>query len=218
MNKNLIRSVFLLGSLLCIDASELLFAQSPSIQSTPLPPGIVAPRDVNFPGVMRIEVDATDVERRIIDVHQTIPVAQAGRMTLLFPKWIPGTHSPMNSAIHLMAGLTITANSQRVAWVRDETEVTAFHVDVPKGVSSLELQFQFLSPTDPKTGRVLVTPLMLNLEWWCTAFYPAGYYVSRIQVEPSVKLPTAWGFGCALETNSISEGWVRFRPTTFEML
>ena len=35
---------------------------------------IAAPRDVPYPGTLRIEVDATDVERRIFRVHETIPV------------------------------------------------------------------------------------------------------------------------------------------------
>ena len=208
----------LLCLLLWLPASELLSAQASLIKPAPATPTLVAPRDVDYPGVMRVAVDATDLDRHIFDVRQSIPVAQAGPMTLLYPKWLPGVHSPLRNTVHLMAGLTITANGQPVPWVRDEIEMTAFHVEVPEGARSLDLHFQYLSPTHEKIGRVVMTPVMLNLQWLSTAFYPAGYFVSRIQVEPSVKLPDGWGFGCALETNSFSRGWVTFKPTTIETL
>jgi len=38
----------------------------------------------------------------------------------------------------------ITANGQRLAWVRDRVDVFAFHVDVPAGVKTLEVQYMFL--------------------------------------------------------------------------
>jgi hypothetical protein len=50
------------------------------------------PRDVPFDGVLRIEVDARDIARRIFRVRETMP-ATAGTMTLLYPQWIPGHHS-----------------------------------------------------------------------------------------------------------------------------
>jgi predicted metalloprotease with PDZ domain len=181
-------------------------------------PQIPPPQDIEYPGVIELKVDATDVVRRIFDVEQTIPVAKPGRFTLLYPKWIPGGHSPRGT-IHLIGGLSIQAKGQPLRWSRDTIEVTAFHVDVPSGVSELEVRFQFLSPLDTSIGRVVMTPDMLNLQWLSTAFYPAGYYVSRISVEPSVKLPEEWKFGCALETKSSFGGaWVKFKRTTFDTL
>ncbi|HET9216569.1 MAG TPA: peptidase M61, partial [Terriglobia bacterium] len=72
----------------------LTFAQGPrsAPQPAPMPPPIVAPRDVPYPGVMRVDVDATDLERRIYRIRQSIPVVAAGPMVLLYPRWIPGTH------------------------------------------------------------------------------------------------------------------------------
>jgi predicted metalloprotease with PDZ domain len=194
-----------------------VIAQVRTPQPEPQPPTIAAPRDVDYPGTMQLKVDATDVERRIFEVQQIIPVAKAGPLTLLYPKWIPGGHSPRGN-INLMGGLMITANGRPLPWTRDPVEVTAFHVHVPEGAGFLEIRFQFLSPVETKIGRIVVTPVMLNLQWLSTALYPAGHYASRIQVEPSVKLPEGWGFGCALETNAPLGGWVRFKPTTFETL
>jgi predicted metalloprotease with PDZ domain len=186
-------------------------------QPTALPPTIAAPRDVAFPGMIRLEVDATDIQRRILQVKETIPVTQAGRMTLLFPQWLPGAHSP-RGAIEKVAGLVIKAGGKTIPWTRDPIEVYAFHVDVPAGAKELQVEFQFLSPTAPNQGRVVVTPEMLNLQWNSVALYPAGYFTRRIMIEPSVKLPTGWTYALALEDAGKQGDVVRFKPVTFETL
>jgi predicted metalloprotease with PDZ domain len=98
----------------------------------PPPPSIPAPRDIAYPGVITLEVDATDVRRGIIRARQSLPVAQAGPQVLMFPKWLPGYHSPA-APIELLAGLRIAALGEDLAWRRDPVEVYAFHVDVPAG-------------------------------------------------------------------------------------
>ena len=55
----------------------------------PIPPA----RDVAWPGVITLSVDASDVTRGVFHVTETIPVAAAGPLTLLYPKWLPGNHS-----------------------------------------------------------------------------------------------------------------------------
>ena len=66
---------------------------------------IPAPRDVAYPGVISIDVDATDIDRRLVQVRQTIPVAQAGPMVLLYPQWLPGNHIPAGPVANV-GGLT----------------------------------------------------------------------------------------------------------------
>nr|WP_240606331.1 peptidase M61 [Phenylobacterium kunshanense] len=186
-------------------------------QPTAMPTAIAAPRDVAFPGVIRLEVDASDTQRRIIQVRQTIPVDRAGRTTLLYPQWLPGNHAP-RGPIEKVAGLVIRAGGQVVPWTRDPIEVYAFHVDVPEGASELQVEFQYLSPTAPNQGRVVVTPEMLNLQWNAVALYPAGYFTRRIMVEPSVKLPAGWTHALALEDAGRAGDVVRFKPVDFETL
>jgi predicted metalloprotease with PDZ domain len=165
----------------------------------PEPANIPMPEDREFPGTITLCVDATDVVRGIFRVHEVIPVPGAGEMTLLYPKWLPGYHSPM-AQIALFAGLEITAAGKLLEWKRDLVEVHAFHIDVPAGVDAIELRFQFVSPTSQAQGRIVATPAMLNLQWNCVVLYPAGYYSRRIQVASSAKLPIGWRFGCALES------------------
>ena len=70
---------------------------------------------------MKIDVDATDVAHRIFRVHETIPVV-AGPVTLLYPQWIPGNHSP-TGPIDKIAGLVVKANGQTLPWTRDQYNV-----------------------------------------------------------------------------------------------
>ncbi len=51
--------------------------------ASPIVDTIPAARDIPYPGTMTLHVDATDTERGIFRVEQTIPVAEAGRLTLL---------------------------------------------------------------------------------------------------------------------------------------
>ena len=186
----------------------------PSPNESPIP----APQDVAYPGgTLRLHVDATDLDRHIFRIKETIPVKAAGPMTILFPKWVPGGHSPRNP-LDQMAGLIIHADGKRVEWVRDPLEVYAFHVNVPTGAKALELEYEHVSPTATNQGRVVMTPEMLNLEWLAMTFYPAGYYARKIPVEASVTLPEGWKMGTALERASESGSTTTFKTQPLDIL
>jgi predicted metalloprotease with PDZ domain len=186
-------------------------------QAAPMPPAIAAPRDIAYPGTLRLWVDATDLVRKVFRVRESIPVKGPGPITLLYPKWLPGTHGP-GGPIGSLAGLVITASGRRVEWTRDTLEMTAFHATVPPGSAALDLEFQFLSPVDSRGGDVVMTPEMLCLEWNTVVLYPAGYYVSQIPIEATVKLPDGWRFGTALEAASAAENTTKFKTVPLETL
>ena len=181
------------------------------------PPPIVEARDVAYPGVVALDVDASDVARGIFRVRERIPVAQPGAMTLLYPEWLPGKHAP-RGAINLLSGIEIRAGGEPLAWRRDPVNVYAFHVDVPGGARALDLTFQFVSPTQTNQGRIVVTREMLNLQWEAVLLYPAGHYVSRIRVAPSLKLPEGWRFATALDGAVTTGDTTRFAETDLETL
>lgn len=216
------RVVILKSALLA--AAAILAAATPAAaqlsegpQPAPMPPAVPAPRDVAYPGTIKLEVDLTDTARRIWRVKETIPVAQAGPLTLLYPQWLPGKHAP-RGAIDKLAGLVIKADGKVIPWVRDTVDVYAFHLNVPAGVREITAEFQFLTPTAPNQGRVMVTPEILNLQWEAVALYPAGHFSRRVMVEPRIKLPAGWGYGIALDTVSREADSVRFKPVDFETL
>ncbi|HKR76181.1 MAG TPA: M61 family peptidase [Rhodanobacter sp.] len=174
------------------------------------------PKDVAYPGTLQISVDATDLAHRVFRVHEVMP-AQPGPLTLLYPQWLPGNHSP-SGPIDKFAGLVVKANGKVIPWTRDPLNVFAFHVDVPQGASNVEVDFQYLTPQNTRQGRVVMTPEMLNLQWNANSVYPAGYYTRQIKTEASVKFPAGWQFGSALEVASRDGDTVHFKPTTYNTL
>jgi predicted metalloprotease with PDZ domain len=204
--------------LVCVACCGILIAAGSALAQTPLPlpPEIVAPKDVPFSGTIRLAVDATDVTRHIFRVKESIPV-QSGPLTLLYPKWHPGNHAP-TGRIDALAGLVIQTNGRRVEWARDTVDIYAFHVNVPSGATTLDLEFQFLSAGDGNEGRIVTTPEMLNLQWISVVLYPAGHFVRQVTFEPSLTLPDGWQFATALEAQSTAGSSTTFRPVSLETL
>jgi predicted metalloprotease with PDZ domain len=192
-------------------------AQNSAPEALPVVDTIPPARDIAWPGVLILSVDASDVTRGIFVISETIPVAAAGPLTLLYPKWIPGHHSD-SGKVEQLAGLKFNAGGQSLPWRRDPVDVFAFHIDVPAGTSSIEAQFQYLAPTDVAQGRVVTTPDMLNLQWHAVALYPAGYYVRQIPVLASVKLPEGWKAATALEVASQDGATIHFKQVAFDTL
>ena len=171
------------------------------------------PQDVAFPGLLRIDVDARDIGRRIKATMPTEP----GKLTLLYPQWLPGAHSP-SGPIDKLAGLVVTANGTPLAWTRDPYDVYAFSVEVPQGASEVVAQFQFLSPQGGNQSRVVMTPEMLNLQWNATSLYPAGVVTANIQAQASVMPPPGWAYATALDTERRDGDTVLFKPISYDHL
>ena len=203
----------------CGLAAPTLAQPVPAIAPAIAPAEIAAPEDRPFPGVIKLAVDATDLPHAIFSVHESLPLSGPGPITLLYPQWLPGAHSPVGP-IDKLAGLTITAGGQPVAWRRDPVQVYAFHVDPPAGAKTLDIDFQFLSPVSTHEGRVMMTPQMLSLQWNALVLYPAGYFSRGVKVDASVKLPDGFTGATALETDSQgpSVGLVTYKTTTLNTL
>jgi hypothetical protein len=109
----------------------------------PLSPRLSA-QDMAQPlaGPIDLDVDTTRAPQKILHAHLTIPV-KAGPLTLSYPEWIPGEHQPSGPIINV-AGLKITANGKIVPWRRDLLDMFSIHLDVPTGVSALDVDFDFL--------------------------------------------------------------------------
>jgi predicted metalloprotease with PDZ domain len=174
------------------------------------------PADTPYPGTITLEVDATDLQHRVFRTRQRIPV-QSGPLTLLYPQWLPGRHAGYG-AVDKFAGLVITGNGRKLEWTRDPLDVYAFKIEVPPGLTEIEVSSEFLTPTDRDQGRVVMTPAMFNLQWNMMALYPAGHYANRITVVPTLKLPAGWQPYTALEVDARSGDSVRYKPVDFDTL
>jgi predicted metalloprotease with PDZ domain len=184
-----------------------------------------APRDLPFPGTVRLEVDASDTRHKIFAVRETIPVQRSGPLVLLYPEWETASHAPTVPVANL-AGLTILGKSRgnsrghgrRLDWRRDPVDVHAFHVEVPPGVDDLELEFLVLSPPTPRAGAMVMSPNIVKVEWQRLLLYPAGWFVRDIPVDASLRLPPGFQSGTSLAAASAGEDRVTFRPVPLEEL
>ena len=59
---------------------------------------------------------------------------------------------------------------------------------------------------------------MLSLEWEKQLLYPAGYFVRDIPFDVTLKLPSGWGFGSALDVQSTSGDTTVFKQAPLETL
>jgi predicted metalloprotease with PDZ domain len=217
----------LTGTLLALAIPAMSFAQSPG---TAAPADFVAavaqlpaPRDSAWPGTVSLAVDATDLDHRVLRIQQSLPVAGPGRLTLLYPRFLPGTHGPYGD-VSALSGLKIQAAGQALAWTRDTVDSFAFHVEVPAGVRQLDLQFQHLSPLHWGQGRPSMTRALLGVQWNQALLYPAGHFASAIRFEARLKLPEGWRQASALRGTDGQvpqpgmDGWVRYAPVSLETL
>jgi predicted metalloprotease with PDZ domain len=194
-----------------------LLAQGPTLpQPAPVPPPIAAPADTPYPGKVELMVDLTDNARRIVGVHETIPV-EGSELTLLYPQWIPGHHSPVGP-ISKLGGIVVTAQGKRIQWVRDRVNVYAFHILVPEGVKSVDVDFQYLSPIRPTEGRIEISNEIADLAWSEALMYPAGHFSRDITFSTTLKLPEGWKYATALETASGKGNVVHFKDTPLNTL
>ncbi|MRV76018.1 peptidase M61 [Duganella sp. FT92W] len=177
---------------------------------------IPAPVDQPYPGAIVLNVDASNTSQQIFRIKESIP-AKPGKLTLLYPQWVPANHGP-SGPLNQFAGLKLSANGKPLAWTRDPINVHAFHIDVPRDAKTVEAEYQYLSPTEPSQGRTTITSDILGVQWHSMALYPAGYTTRRIQVQANLTLPEGWDYATALETSERKGDTVQFKPLDLETL
>ena len=160
---------------------------------------------------MTLSVDATDAARNIVHSKLTIPV-KPGPMTLFYPKWIPGEHSP-TGPINDLVGLKLSGGGKPIAWRRDDVEMFAFHCDIPQGVSMLDVAFDDVSQPESTASAKLA-----RIKWNRLLVYTEGLNSDTINVKASLKLPAAWRFASALPIVSERNDELQFKEVSLEQL
>ena len=167
---------------------------------------------------IKLEVDATDAPRRLIHVRMTMP-AKPGPMTLLYPEWIPGEHSPTGPITDLV-GLKIEANGQAIPWKRDSVNMFGFHITVPAGATTLNIAFDFVSA--PEAGGFSsggsATSELAVLSWNQLLLYPQGVAPDQLRYQANLRVPTSWRYGTALPIARESGNEVEFQPAPLTTL
>jgi len=169
-----------------------------------------------------IDVDARQAPRGIMSAHLRLPVS-AGPLTLVYPKWLPGLHSPAGPLTSL-AGPRFTADGRVLPWRRDDVDMNAFHLQVPAGVTSLGVDLEILTAPAPdgvvqglETPRA-ATESQLILEWNQLLLYPAGTRSDGLTYQAAVRLPAGWQFATALKTVTAAPGAASFAPVSLTTL
>jgi predicted metalloprotease with PDZ domain len=169
-----------------------------------------------------VDVDAREAPRGIMTAHLRLPV-NAGPLTLVYPKWLPGRHSPAGPLTSL-GGPRFTANGRSLAWHRDAVDMNAFSVEIPRGVTSLEADLEILTAPAPdgvvqglETPRT-ATESLLILEWNQLLLYPAGTRSDELSYQASVHLPSGWKFATALQTTAVTADGARFASVSLTTL
>ena len=88
----------------------------------------------------------------------------------------------------------------------------------PMNIESDALRYDDLKQTSVFTGRVVMTSEIIGLQWNTVVLYPAGHFVSGIQVQPWAKLPNGWQTGTALDLARRDGDWFEFKPVSLETL
>jgi predicted metalloprotease with PDZ domain len=166
---------------------------------------------------IRLHVDLTDAPRNIYHAHMQIPV-QAGEMSLVFPKWIPGNHRP-SGPIGALTGIHMEAAGRPLAWQRDAVEMYEFHVNVPAGVDTLEVSLDAITSLDSAgASGPAASSNILDLNWNAVVLYPKGARSDDVIFAPSVTLPAGWKFGTALPVARSAGDNVEFAPVALTTL
>ena len=166
----------------------------------------------------RLEVDLRDAPRHIFHAQLTLPV-HPGPLTLVYPKWIPGEHSPTGPIVDL-AGVKFAANGKEVPWRRDDVDMYAFHLEIPAGSDELHATYDYLSPAEA-TGsreRPSSTEKFAILNWYMVTLYPQGPKTDDLTYVATLRLPPNWKFGTALPVARESADSIEFAPASLTTL
>jgi len=194
-------------ALLCLSLALVLLAAVPAHGAEP---SRVRP--------IELSVDATDAPRKLLRARLVIPAAP-GSLTLYYPKWIPGDHSP-SGPIADLAGLKLRAGGKPLAWRRDDVDFYAFHCIVPDGTDAVEAALDYLaSPSkEAHAAGASMTPQLAILNWNQVLLYPRGRPVRDLLIQARLTLPRVWKLGTALPIESTNAAITQFKVVSLETL
>jgi len=166
-----------------------------------------------------VQVDLSDAQRRLIHTRLVIPAA-TGPLSLVYPKWVPGEHSPTGPLADV-AGLTIRAGGRVLAWKRDFVNLHKIVVEVPAGAHEVEIALDTVTPPAGEgkfSAGASMTANVAVLAWNSVLLYPEGARIADSPIRASIKLPAGWRFGTALPIESRDGDTTSFGVVSLEQL
>jgi predicted metalloprotease with PDZ domain len=165
-----------------------------------------------------INVDASEAPRRLLRTSMHFPVTP-GPLSLLYPKWIPGEHGP-TGPIEDFVGIKVTGNGQAIPWSRDAVDMYEFHLEIPNGVSAIDVSAEFISPPESSgfSSGGSITSQLAVLSWNQLLLYPAGQPSDRLNYQATLTVPPGWRYGTALPIESEAGNRIVFKPSSLTTL
>jgi predicted metalloprotease with PDZ domain len=172
---------------------------------------------------IKLDVDATEAPRRILHAREILDV-KPGPLTLSYAEWLPGEHGPTGPVTDLV-GLKLRnggsgAAAADIPWRRDLSNMYLFHCDVPEGVSTIEITFDFiLSPIlRGYSSAASSSAHLVVLSWNTVVLYPLDVKPDSILVNPRLRLPGGWRYATALEPVGEPGSEVQFKQVPLNTL
>jgi predicted metalloprotease with PDZ domain len=169
-------------------------------------------------GTITLALDVRETPRKLLHAREVFNVTP-GALTLVYPKWLPGEHSP-DGPVDDLVGLTFTAAGRALPWRRDPVDLFAFHLDIPQGVDTLDVSFDFLAAIGQGgfSSASSDTAHLGIYSWNQVLLYPKGARTDEVMFHASMELPAGWKFGTALPVANQNGATLDFQPVSLTTL
>jgi predicted metalloprotease with PDZ domain len=169
---------------------------------------------------LSIHVDLSRAQQGIFRASIQIP-CNGRELTLHYPKWIPGEHSP-NGPIMQLTNVRFSVHGKAVSWERDMDDMFTFHCTVPEKSSVLDVSLDYLSPSTISGPGYGYSPNntahLLALLWYSVLLYPEAESTDNVRCDASLRLPAGWTMATSLPVRAQGNDTVAFEEVSLTRL
>jgi len=159
-------------------------------------------------------VDARDVAIGLVSSSLSLP-ARPGIFHLAFPQWIPAEDGP-TGPIAQIAMIRMLANGRAITWSRDDVDMYRFSVEIPPGVTRLDVQFTTIM--NNYAGGTYSDGNIGVIDWNRHVFFESGADSAQYPVQATILIPKGWDFATSLPVHSAADGRVIFDTVSLAKL
>ena len=168
---------------------------------------------------IRLDVDASEVAKRVIHVKLIVPT-EGDSLTLHYPRWIPGRHRPVGQIANI-SGLRMHRGEEVVHWQRDDADPFIVHASLGRAKANVEVNFDLLLAAGSEGGAAFMTvasPKVMTMNWNDVLLYPKSANALQLPYTATLRLPAGWKYGSALPEDVQKDGQIAFKTVTLETL
>lgn len=166
---------------------------------------------------VKLDVDLREAPRRIYHAKMEFAV-KPGPFALVYPKWIPGEHSP-SGPITDVTGVKFLVNGKEVQWRRNTVDLYSFECVVPAGGETLEATLDYLLPAESSAAGVPSASAQLAvLPWNLVVFYPRDTKSDEVKFSAKLRIPAGWKYATALPVTKESSDGIEFETVSLTTL